>query len=167
MIYEQRHDLAEHFSRAQSVVQQDQRFTSAVNFVIEVYAVHRSITGLDGNCGECLSECEGRCRQDSKGGEDCDEASSQHHSYMSSPTHTSNEGRRNRQVRNFCLEKIFFPPGKREVVRHIPVQIRLTGLHRLDLDQVFEVRIEDLQWRAGQHVFVSGCEARRYHHPSS
>src|SRR6266404_8499031 len=87
VLRERRHDLVEHFGSAQPAMQQDQRFTGTVDFVIEIETVRGSVPSFEGSCRACLSECKGRCRQDDPGSEGCDETSYQHHGYVSSYLH--------------------------------------------------------------------------------
>jgi hypothetical protein len=49
VLQERRQDLVEHFGSSRPAVQQDQRFSSTVDFVIEIEAVYRSVPGFEGN----------------------------------------------------------------------------------------------------------------------
>src|SRR5882672_6830936 len=86
-VRKRRHDLAEHFGSGQPTVQQDQRFSGTVDFVIEIETIYGSVPGFEGSCHGCLSECRDRCRQDDPGSETCDETSFQQHGYVSSYLH--------------------------------------------------------------------------------
>jgi len=48
VLQERRQDLVEHFGSSQPAVQQDQRFSGTVDFVIEIEAVYRSVPGFEG-----------------------------------------------------------------------------------------------------------------------
>jgi hypothetical protein len=69
---EQRQDLVEHFDRAQPAVAQDQRFSAAVDFLIEFEAVQRRETSFDGGGCACLSKSKARYCQDDYGSGGCD-----------------------------------------------------------------------------------------------
>jgi len=58
VLRKRRHDVAEYFGSGQPAVQQDQRLSRTVDFVIQIEAVYGSVPGFEGSRRACLSECE-------------------------------------------------------------------------------------------------------------
>jgi hypothetical protein len=73
-------------------MQQDQRFSRTVNFVVEFEAVYGSVAGFDGWCRAFLSESKARyCKNDSDDAR-CDELTSQRHGHFPLPADQPNGG---------------------------------------------------------------------------